>query len=477
MHFYSNQTSPPPTKQIFEMASSSNNHFATLSSLKTPSGKFILEHVSSGDKNAATGSNAIPVATGNNKYATALKSKVSTEPTLRRRPALILGTKKLPPNIRATLASRPGLSSPRKTSKPLPQVKSYVPPSKRATALKRAITSPLPKVAEAGPSNWRDQFPPLIPRQFLRSSSDQKMNSSSSKSFSHVATKGVKTGSKQSFRSKESPLPSWSETWTTPENWFSVPENEKNISPTRNLSAFRAMYPVHVAWKVVDEDDDVALGEGRRNCRDTTGKQVLKWLASLEENSIDKPKSIEFIDAYGHVDCMYELKCVVESAQSRKKKTVESVPTGISYKVKQDKGKGKAKEVCQLTIKEKQEAIEEIAKTIIVDIKGVLTFEDKPKLDYKVNQAPWSKKEVPPREGLNNWKVDLINSICAVAPQGIDEVNTPKSTKRVRSKYPQFNVQRSQSLNTLGPNASGPYKQTNPPEFFLLGKRLRRNDS
>ena len=70
------------------MASSSNNNcFAALSGLKMPLGKFVLEHVSSGDRNAATGSNAIPVAPGNNKYAAALKSKVSTEPTLRRRPA------------------------------------------------------------------------------------------------------------------------------------------------------------------------------------------------------------------------------------------------------------------------------------------------------------------------------------------------------------------------------------------------------
>ena len=146
---------------------------------------------------------------------------------------------------------------------------------------------------------------------------------------------------------------------------------------------------------------------------------------------------------------MYMLKCVVESAQSRKQ-PVESRPTGISYKVKQDKGKGKAKEICQPTLKEKQEVIEEIAKRVIADVKGVLTFEDKPKLDYKVNQAPWSRKEVPPREGLNDWKVDLINSIHAVAPQGIDE----------------FNIQKTQSLNALGPNASGPYKQMNPPEFF-----------
>ena len=130
------------------MASSNNNCFAALSGLKMPSGKYILERVSSGDKNAATGSNAIPVAAGNNKYANAPKSK-------------------LPPNVWATSASCPGPSSPWKTSKLSPQVKSYIPPSKRATALKRAILSPLPKVAEASPSNWRDQFPKLILCDFL----------------------------------------------------------------------------------------------------------------------------------------------------------------------------------------------------------------------------------------------------------------------------------------------------------------------
>ena len=126
----------------------------------------------------------------------------------------------------------------------------------------------------------------------------------------------------------------------------------------------------------------------------------------------------------------YMLELVVELAQTRKQ-PVQSRPTGISYNVKKDKGKGKAKEVCQLMIKEKQEAIETITKKIIKDVKSILMFEDKPKLDYRVNQAPWSRKEVPPREGLNDWKVDLINSIRTVAPQGIDEVNTPKSTKKV----------------------------------------------
>ena len=73
-------------------------------------GKFVLESVSLQAKATATGSNAIPVAPGNNKYAAALKSKVSAGPTLKREPALILGSKKLLPNVQATSASHPGLS-------------------------------------------------------------------------------------------------------------------------------------------------------------------------------------------------------------------------------------------------------------------------------------------------------------------------------------------------------------------------------
>ena len=212
-------------------SSSSNNHFATFSGLKMPLGKFVLESISLGDKATATGSNAIPVATHNNKYAAALKSKVSAGPTLKRKPALILGSKKLPPNVQATSASCPSPSAPRQTSKLLPQVKSYILPSKRATALKKAISLPLPKAAKSGPSNWRDQFPKLIPCEFLRSPQDHKMNSSLSKSYSHIAAKGIKTGSKQSFRSKEDSLPSWNETWMTPEDWLPLPENVKDISP------------------------------------------------------------------------------------------------------------------------------------------------------------------------------------------------------------------------------------------------------
>ena len=429
-----------------QSSTASNNHFAALSTIKTPSGKTVLPRITSSGEEllAATGSNAIPIR-GNKKS---------------------FGKKPMPVN-QAQLA-RPGSSVPRPAPKLSPQVKSYVVPSKRAIALKRAISMPLPKAAESHPSNWRDQFPPLVPRQFLWSPLDQKMNSSSSKSFSHVASKGIKAGSKQSFRSKASSLPSWSETWTTPEDWFSVPANEKNVSPIRNLSAFRATYPVHVPWQVVDEDDDVALGEGRRNGRDTMGKQVLKWLTSLDKYSIEKPKSIEFIDAYGSVDRLYKLQDLAEIAEKRKqftndksvkKRLIESRPSGITYSVKKDKGKGKAKEIYQETLKGKHEAIKKIAEKIIKDVKGVLTFTDSPKLDYKVNRAPWAREEPPSREGLNDWKVDLINSIRAIAPEGDDERN------HQQRRAAKFNGLRHKS-QSLGPNTSGPYKQQNPTKFF-----------
>ena len=147
---------------------------------------------------------------------------------------------------------------------------------------------------------------------------------------------------------------------------------------------------------MVNEDDEVALGEGRRNGRDTMGKQVLEWLTSLDKYSIDKPETIEFINAYGDVDQHYKLQDLAEIAKKRKqfsnedkksvkKGPIESRPSGITYSVKKDKGKGKAKEVYQETLKEKHEAIEKIAEKIIKDIKGVLTFTDNPKLDYRVN--------------------------------------------------------------------------------------------
>ena len=97
------------------------------------------------------------------------------------------------------------------------------------------------------------------------------MNTGSS-SYSNVAQKGIKNGSKQSFRSEAFANASWNETSTTSQDWFPLPSNEENISASRNLSAFRAMYPVNIPWKVINKDDDMALGEAGQNGREVTGK-------------------------------------------------------------------------------------------------------------------------------------------------------------------------------------------------------------
>ena len=142
------------------------------------------------------------------------------------------------------------------------------------------------------------------------------MNSGLS-SYSNVAQKGIKTRSKQSFRSEAFANASWNETSTTSQDWFSLPPNEENISPSRNLLAFRAIYKVDVPWKVINEDDDMALGEARRNGREVIGKRVLRWLASLDECSIDKPESIDFIDAYSCVNRKFNLNELAEIAKQR----------------------------------------------------------------------------------------------------------------------------------------------------------------
>ena len=149
-------------------AAASNNRFDALSGLKTPSGKFVLASAGpSGEKEttAATGSNAIPIR-GNKK---SFGKKVGTGPTLKRKPNME-SLKPMPVN--RAQSARPGSLAGRPTNKKYYQAESLVQPSNRAVALKRAITSPLPH-----PAPSMDQFPPLIPRQFLQSAEDQKMNS------------------------------------------------------------------------------------------------------------------------------------------------------------------------------------------------------------------------------------------------------------------------------------------------------------
>ena len=205
-----------------QSSAASNNHFAALSALKTPLGKFVLASAgSAGEKEtpAATGSNAIPVH-GNKK---SFRKKVGTGLTLKRKPNM--GSLK-PMPVNQAQSACPGPSVPRLASKLSPQAKSFVRPSNRAVALKRAILTPLPC-----PSPSMDQFPALIPCQFLRSTENKKMNTGSS-SYSNVAQKGIKNGSKQSFRSEAFTNASWNETSMTSQDWFPLPSNEENVSPS-----------------------------------------------------------------------------------------------------------------------------------------------------------------------------------------------------------------------------------------------------
>ena len=212
MHFLQkpNQTKPPPNSFLRN---------AVLHCLQQPIR--LASAGSSGEKEtpAATGSNAIPIR-GNKK---SFGKKVSAGPTLKRKPNMD-SLKPMPVN--RAQSARPGSLATRPTNKKYYQAESLVRPSNRAVALQRAISTPLPH-----PAPSMDQFPPLVPRQFLRSAEDRKMNSGLS-SYSNVAQKGIKTGSKQLFRSEAFANASWNETSTTSQDWFSLPPNEENISPS-----------------------------------------------------------------------------------------------------------------------------------------------------------------------------------------------------------------------------------------------------
>ena len=116
MHFLQKPNQTPPPKLFFEKMQSSatsNNRFAALSGLKTPSGKFVLASASSSGKKetpAATGSNAIPIW-GNKK---SFSKKVGTGPTLKRKPNMN-SLKPMP--VKRAQSARPGSLAARPTNK------------------------------------------------------------------------------------------------------------------------------------------------------------------------------------------------------------------------------------------------------------------------------------------------------------------------------------------------------------------------
>jgi hypothetical protein len=151
----------------------------------------------------------------------------------------------------------------------------------------------------------KDSFPPLVPGYFLKDARDCKNNAGPS-SFKNIAAKGCKPGAKYTPRSPLPPSYSWNETSTKAKDWLPVSKKEEDVFWWRLGAGFRAQYGT--SWEVNGEVDGMAPGDGAFGAtRMGVEERVNSWLASLCKNSIAPPDTIEFINAYGKVDKMYQL--------------------------------------------------------------------------------------------------------------------------------------------------------------------------
>jgi hypothetical protein len=213
----------------------------------------------------------------------------------------------------------------------------------------------------------KDSFPLLIPSYFLKDARDCKNNAGPS-SFLNIAAKGCKPGAKHMPRSPLPPPCSWRETSTTAKDWLPISKNEEDICQWRLGAGFRAQYGT--SWEVHDEVDVMAPGDGAFGTTQMgVEEQVNSWLASLCKNSIAPPDTIEFINAYGQVDKMYQLPKKTKTPKRVFRKSSQpppsppkpfwtSSPEFPSRNSKKDvKGKG-----CALTSAEKDKVLEQIIK-------------------------------------------------------------------------------------------------------------------
>jgi hypothetical protein len=202
-------------------------------------------------------------------------------------------------------------------------------------------------------------FPPLVPSHFLKTQDDTRKNAGPS--FSSIAAKGVKPGAKISPRSPTSSLPSWGETWTKAEDWFLVPEGQEDLLRRGLGCGFCAQYS-GALWEGICEVDEMASRDG------ASGdfwlglmKHWLKEQAMLQELvrngdlkcSVNPPEFIEFIDALGNVDKMYQLpnrKGIPVTSPKKRSLALLSPPklnpsSSSEFPTRKDKGKGKAREI------------------------------------------------------------------------------------------------------------------------------------
>ena len=203
-------------------------------------------------------------------------------------------------------------------------------------------------------------------------------------------------------------LPSWCETWMKAEDWLPVPKGQEDVLWWGLGAGFCTHYGYPL--EVVVDVDEMASSHGAFGSLQM--EQVNTWLASLDEASIPPPDTIEFVNAYGHVDKMVRIPPKVKQVkeQAKRKPTTPSPPLPTKYlwqsssefPIRDRKGKGKVK-----SLSDEDKEIKGLINNTMSQIFGALKFEDTPKgLDYIIDRAlngdNWIKKP-PTAADEQNW--------------------------------------------------------------------------
>jgi hypothetical protein len=319
-------------------------------------------------------------------------------------------------------------------------------------------------------------FPPLIPSHFLKTQDDARKNAGPS--FSPIAAKGVKPGTKILLRSPSSSLPSWSETWMKNEDWVLGPPGQEDLLQRGLGSGFHAQFS-GALWEGICEVDDMASRDGASG--DFWLGLVERWLKEqalvkeLVDCSVYPPEYIELIGASGQVDKMYRLANRKDKPVTPPRKRSlappsppKLVPSSSSeFPTRKDKGKGKAREIYiseternklkqeldrykeslrnpkslvekPLSTSEEDEFIKKLASEVTDQICGVMSFTETPRLDYVINQAlagdTWYSKPDNNDTIVDDWFKGLINDLSDIEPSPAKKNQPTKADKLVKSK-------------------------------------------
>jgi hypothetical protein len=189
--------------------------------------------------------------------------------------------------------------------------------------------------------------------------------------------------------------------------------------------------------------------------------------------SVNPPEFIEFIDALGNVDKMYQLPNRKNTPVTSTKKRSPAPPSppklnpSSSSEFPSRKDKGKAREIYisqsernklkqkldlykelhrnpnslmknPLSTSEEDEFIKKLASEVTDQIRGVVSFTETPRLDYIINQAlagdTWYSKPDNNDTIVDDWFKGLINDLSDVSISPTKKNQLSKANKLVKSK-------------------------------------------